>query len=343
MADEALQLAQKEIEELVSRLCHGDTTATTHMEILSGSVYPYGEDSTRQVVEGATKDGPFRYITIAEDTQASTPERRDSTREIDCAEEGLSETTLGDKLRNKAIPAEDRSQYLREYLAIDEPSAAAFIVNELENADIDTDWCDVLIFVAEDVQFYEPEVRRRVKNCLFAFVSALRKNSSPRAEHAAFSAIRTYASLIDASEIGNLLSFLEPPIYIDTRLVTIQSVVRVLEASTSLSSHALDSLADRIVQLAKGLLHPDILIPGELAAIAQNAIHALALIGDSRVTECFEQVKHLNKRWFTRQVRQRLEGTLEAWRANDMAGDSSPPCENICDLLNILERPLPCN
>ncbi len=345
MADDNFIIESSKMAELFQQLFHDSAATAKYKEINSGVIYPYEEDSTgRHVVEGAANNGPFRMIgNLTEDSQASTPEWRESTRENDCAEEGLPETTLVDKLRNKAIPVEDRSLYLREYIALDESSAAAFIVNELEDADIDTDWFDVLIFVAEDVQFFEPEVRLRIKNCLLAFVSALRKNSSPRVEHVVFSAIRTYASLIEASEIGSLLPFLEPPIYVDTRLVSIQSIVRVLEASSSLPSQSFDSLADRIIQLAKGLLHPDVLIPGELAAISQNAIHALALIGDSRVSECLEQVKHLNKRWFTRLLRQRLEGTLETWEANDMDGDSRSRYNGIRNILTILGQPLPCN
>jgi hypothetical protein len=329
------QMERNKLEELIQRLFDAATTGNARCkEITSGVVYPYEDDATgRQVVEGSTEDGPFRIIgSRVEDIQANSPGWEQATAYSDGAETAAS---ICAALHDPRKTTEDREQLLRQLISLDNGKAATIIVEEIEKAS-DARWREVLVLAAEDMQFRLAGERKRLKIRLLEVALSLRHDSATEAERTAFSAIRCYASLIEQAEIATLLPLLDPPVFADTRLVALQSIIHALEHSPPLSAAPLGQLANRVAQLAETFLHPDLLLPGEVAAIAQNAIQLLAMLGDDRAHADVIQVTRLNKRWLTRQLKRKLEKTLEMWKRANQEVVQNTTFRKVADLLTLL-------
>jgi hypothetical protein len=97
-------------------------------------------------------------------------------------------------------------------------------------------------------------------------------------------------------------------------LVALHCVVNVLEAHPPTSDSSYAALADRVYELASKFLDRDLLIAGEKAAIGESATHALAALGDQRLSECITKINSLDLPWLVRRVRRKLEATLNSWR-----------------------------
>lgn len=311
------QMERFRLEEFIRKLLDGATTGNVKCkEITSGVVYPYEDDATgRHVVEGSTEDGPFRIIgSRVEDVQASGPGWGKLTKYSYAA--GMPPETEGGiiaALRDAGKTTDDREELLRQLISLDNDKAATVIVEELEGTS-DAGWQRVLVLAAEDVQFRLTTERKRLKARLLEVALSLRHDSAVEAERTAFSAIRCYASLIEPTEVATLFPLLDPPAFADTRLVALQSIIHALEQSPPVSLEPFTQLANRVAQLAETFTQPDLLLPGELAAIAQNSILLLAMLGDDRARANVIQVTKLNKRWLTRQLKRKLEHTLEMWK-----------------------------
>ena len=196
----------------------------------------------------------------------------------------------------------------------DEERTAAFLVDELARNDIATEWQDALVLCAETIQFHEDAVRQRLWSRLLEI--ALRRRREPDdtvSKPVVFSAIRCLTSMIPVEELSQLLPFLEPPAPLETRLVTLQCVTNVFEAGPPTAPDQLVQLRDRIHELAIKFLDRDWLIAGERAAIALNAIQALACLGDDRLTSCVSQVLAMQMDWFARQVSRKLQEVADGW------------------------------
>ncbi len=219
-------------------------------------------------------------------------------------------------LLDETKPTNEREAALCFCAERDEDRAAAFLADELARDDIPNEWQDALVLCAETVQLHEDAVRHRLWSRLLKIASHRRRDPDDTASKpAVFSAIRCLTSMIPVEELSRLLPLLEPPAPLETRLVTLQCIVNVFEAGPPTSPDQLVQLRDRIHELAIKFLDRDWLIAGERAAIALNAIQALASLGDERLTTCVSQVLGLRMDWFTRQLIRKLEEITDAWAA----------------------------
>lgn len=234
----------------------------------------------------------------------------------------LSQTAWAELL-NSESPLELRCHLLQRLISSDEDRAAQFIVDQLCSDDLSHPWRDALILFVENAQVSDVVLRHRLKERLFQLASVLRESRNARMRPIVCSAIRTYVSLISPSDADSLLAFLKPPSLIETRLVTLQSIVHLCESHSTQRAEIPKPLSDRICELAEKFLDRDWLVPGEKAAIGENATHALAAIGDERVGACVERIRLLGMGWLCRHVARKLDTTLQTWRAEGI--DTSEP------------------
>ena len=225
----------------------------------------------------------------------------------------LSDTELWSRVRDAGCSVAERTDALYECVSREPERAASFIVGELSREDIASDWCNELVLTAEDVQFHEPDQRWKLAQRLLELARSMRHDADAETEPVIRSAIRCYASLIPPTEAATLQEFLEAGTYTGTRLVALRSIANHFEPGPPADKAPLGPLSERIAELAEKLLDPDVFVAGEKAAIAQNAIHALACIGDPRVQELLVRVRQLRRQWLVRQIRLKLERTLRSW------------------------------
>ena len=244
--------------------------------------------------------------------------------------------TLAALLRPAANPAL-RCSALQSLMASDEHKAAEFIVDQLCGEVLSSAWRNQLVLFAESAQTSDETLRRRLKQRLLEIAASLRESAEAEVRPVVCSAIRTYASLISPSEVETLTRFLDPPRPVETRLVTLQSIVYVYEAHPPEDASVPRTLADRIDELAQKFLDRDWLVAGEKAAIGQNAAHALAAMGDARVADCVERVLSLGMPWVIRQLARKLESTRRIWQVKGVE-DSDPPAQRLCAQLRRLTQ-----
>jgi len=246
---------------------------------------------------------------------------------------GTSTDSLWRVLSDANAPLDDRVATLHELISVDPEQVARLVVDELERPDISAPWRNALILTAETLQFDDQRLRERVMKTLYRLASELRHSTEPGIKPIVQSAIRCYASMIPVTEANTLKTFLEPPHPVETRLVTLQCIANLFESRPPECPEKLQPLADRIYELADKFLDRDWLVPGEKAAIGQNAAFALAAIGDPRLSQCVERVRQLQVSWLTRQLERKLSRLLHGWSTEqDISNHSAVEC---------LERLLP--
>jgi hypothetical protein len=239
-------------------------------------------------------------------------------------------------VRDDDTPIEARCRLLQTLISDDEATAAQFIAEELNRADLPHLWRNYLILCAENVQFAGEPLRTMLRARLFELANVLRKSNESEIRSIVFSAIRTYASLLDQSDAASLLTFLEPPALVETRLVALHCIVHLFESSPPQSVRAFPALSNRVFDLAEKFLDRDWLVPGEKAAIGENAAHALAAMGDERLRDCVTRIKALQLPWLSRHVSRKLDSTLRAWKAR--VGHLSAVYDFVQKQLNVLSK-----
>ena len=166
-------------------------------------------------------------LRLLEATKRGAVER--SLDDLNRSFEELSQTAWAELL-NSESPLELRCRLLQRLILSDEDRAAQFIVDQLCSDALSHPWRDVLVLCAETAQVSDVGLRDRLKGRLLELASVLRKSTDAGMGPIVCSAIRTYVSLISPSNADSLLPFLEPPSLIETRLVTLQSIVHLCEA-----------------------------------------------------------------------------------------------------------------
>ena len=232
-----------------------------------------------------------------------------------------SETALS-RLRDQSASAFKRVDALRNLLNSDADAAASYMVAELDREDISDDWRNVLVFLAEDFHFPIP-LRQRVGERLLAIARQLRLSTKAGIDKVVWSAMRRAFSLL-SPDPGLILPFLERQGAVDTRSVALRCIERQFELAPPSNPKELEPIADRVAAFAFKFLDPDVFAGGENASIAQNAVCALASLGDTRLGEAIRCVKILGRRWMNRQIRVRLEQLLAGWRSRDVTVVSNP-------------------
>ncbi|MDQ3330994.1 MAG: hypothetical protein M3552_10115 [Planctomycetota bacterium] len=199
---------------------------------------------------------------------------------------------------------------------LDEPNAAAsFVASELLNKQLAEDWRNFLIFTAEDIHFSNPEERQQVGWRLREIADEIRTSKLAANRYIVWSALRRSSSILGTGGVEDLVQFLDVSGKIDTRLVALQSIARVFEATPPACLATYGKVADRVHDFAAKFLDPDVFIPGENSAIAQQAIQALAAMGDPRLTKGLKRIEHLGRDWVAQQVLRNLQELLQRWKA----------------------------
>lgn len=239
-----------------------------------------------------------------------------------------------DRVRDPRTPLAERAAVLQEWIVRDQDGAAPFVVEELHRADLDPAWRDVLIYAAEDVRFLTEQHQERVWKRLYELALELRNDTTSGVEQVAWSAVRRLASLLPEHEAGRLRQFLDHRSIVDMRLATLQAIICIFENAPPANWEAVQSLADRVYQLGMKIIDPDIMTAGETSAIAEAATHALAVLGDSRVTTCIDRLQQLGWEWLLNQVRCDLRDVRDAWGERGLEVCRHPAYKKIDSILN---------
>jgi hypothetical protein len=206
---------------------------------------------------------------------------------------------------------------LQEWRQEHPDQAPAYIARELMRDTLEGDWRNALVVTAEDCPFSEPEQQRKVGERLLRIAAELRETAGEGEEKVVWSALRRGTSLLPLQDAGRLLPFLKSGEKPSTRMVALQSLARRFEADLPVEGGVVGAelLRSGVADCAAEFLAPQKFRSGTEAAIALNAVHALAALGDARLERCISSVQALERSWLTGEVRQRLEGLLGAWKA----------------------------
>ncbi len=225
--------------------------------------------------------------------------------------------------RDDGANMDERVGALREWMGQDLEAASRFIAEELCRPGLAGGWRDALVFAAENAHFAALEQQANVCERLRQLALELRESPAAETEHVVWSAMRRFSSLVPAEDAHFLLQFLDRGGSVDTRMVALQCIARVFQSAPPSDPRMVDTLVARVAEYAEKLLDPDVFSGGENSAIARHAVVALAALGSERAEQFMHQVSALGRRWFSRQVRDRLNELLDGWRKNQEVPVSS--------------------
>lgn len=214
----------------------------------------------------------------------------------------------------------DRIEALHQLMEVDDRQAAKSVTSELQVPEQDSGWRRQLVVAAEELQFVGEE-RTILASLLFEFaIQRLDSNCADDAP-AVRSAIRTYASLIPLNEVETLSALVDSACRIDVTLTVFKSVSRIFECYPPEGRGQYPVLDHAVVPIAEAHLNPFVLARSDNAAIAVNALVALAAMRSSRLTELMDKVHALNMQWFEESLRDRLRRLANAWADVDTSSD----------------------
>jgi hypothetical protein len=249
----------------------------------------------------------------------SLPETKTRLRTSD----QTSKEELWSLVKNDQVDIRIKTDALTELVVRDDPDVPAFLVSDLARANtLPEAWRDTLILATEEVQFSQPELRTALQHQLFQIALTLRDDDNINSEPALWAALRRCASLMPEEDASHLLEFLSPEHTLDTRQVALQGIQTIFSFAPPGNPDTLHSLCDRVADLVRKYLDPDLLTPGENASLAVNALHALAVLGDERVIEYTRRLAVSQKRWLIRFAKRTLERTAKNWQARQPVTDS---------------------
>lgn len=274
-------------------------------------VTAYGKD--RDTIKAAAETHPVGIL--------NKPQSEESIlRRI---EQGLQEEE-----RKKSLPHGSWDQWIGEFAelqASDMGRAGDLLVQQLEDRRLDDEWIEDLVLLAEDTQF-SPEQDGRLAPRLLEAATVLRDNESAAYSTTVWSAIRAYASMLAPEEIESLAELLTEPgeHAVDTLLVTLKSLRRLLESRPPTTFKPETALTKKVIAIAEAYLDGWVLTPGTNAAIAQNTVLILTALGSPAVLEMVKRIKSLGIQWFELQLAGRLRETREHWLGEGRCGEHGP-------------------
>jgi len=248
----------------------------------------------------------------------------------------LSTSVLWSTVRDSTTSASQRADALRMLFETEQESAVGYVADQICREDLSEEWQSALVFFAEDSHF-PFHLRQEICDRLLAIALSMRESTKVGSEKVVWSALRRAASLIPREHANKLLPFLLSKSPVDTRSVALKCVERVFEAAPPAKPEECAEISSRVQTFAFKFLDPDIFAGGENALIAQNAVCAMAALGDERLSDAFACVNSLNRRWLRRQIRFRLVALLESWTGRDPECSARQPFKNIQENLPLLD------
>jgi len=197
----------------------------------------------------------------------------------------------------------------QKQLDADPAAAAEAVVDGLLEPDTSHWRRRQLLLAAEGISFDDEETRH-ILPVLMKFVRDFRDGNDREDQIAACSAIRTYVGLVPAAELDTVGELLQPnhravPA-LDTVLEALKMVHRKLAAHPPATADEHGPLAEQVEAIARAYINPYVLPHGKHAAVAMNAVQALAATGSPRIHAVIEEVNASCPDWFRQQLQRRL-------------------------------------
>ncbi|MGP0067216.1 MAG: hypothetical protein ACLQGP_26935 [Isosphaeraceae bacterium] len=171
-----------------------------------------------------------------------------------------------------------------------------------------------LIIEAEALVF-APGQLGPLQSVLRDFIAKYRESNDPDDLVAVSAAIRKFVATLKADEALTYAAELfeagsRSQVSLEVELELVKMAVRKLTANPPKQNDFLPDLGDQLLEVAKTYLNPRLLAREKYAAIALNAILAIALLRSRHVAEVVRLVSGINVRWF-RQLLARRAGRLQ--------------------------------
>ncbi len=232
--------------------------------INSGEYYPDTESPGRFVIEAYDSEGKkvFRGADLQCDEQrqagrgTSLPAARRITGIADAELDArVSAETAWSRAIDEKVPVRLRADALYDLAGKDQRRVTDYVADALSDETCASQWRNTLVFVAEDLQFEHGAKREALAERLLKLARTLRHGAGPNADRVVWSAMRTASSLLRQKDVGRFLEFLDPG-GVDTRLVAMQGIVRMLEPMPVSNIPALGQVRGRVLQFAEKLIDP---------------------------------------------------------------------------------------
>ena len=195
---------------------------------------------------------------------------------------------------------------MRSCISADAENTAIFLTEELKKKDQSPVWIDAIVRASEVVRFDGLHQQHDVGRSLLRIASSLKVERRCEAPHTVYCALHRGGSLIPADEVGHFEPFLEYRGGVDTRLAALQAIVHIFEIEKDVPRQAYESVLKRVIGLTAKYLDPDVLMPGEVGAIAIEGLVALRLM-DIQLFKRIENERPASPRWFESLLKRRIQ------------------------------------
>ncbi len=225
--------------------------------------------------------------------------------ESDMADPALSAPTLSDRLAE-----------LRYSLRTDPTGAASTVVDGVIDPTTDHPWRRLLVIAAEGIHFTDDQDGQLIP-ALMEFIEKLRDSNDPEDRVAVCSAIRSYVGLMEVAQVESVAKLLEPGHRASPALATVLEIVKMvarkLAANPPRAPNQYPALSGQVERVARAYLNPYVLPQNKHAAVAMNAVQALAALASPEVGGVIDEVNTCCPAWFRQQLQRRLTKLQEEW------------------------------
>ena len=215
--------------------------------------------------------------------------------------------SLLDRIQDTQLPAATRLEAILKWARADMIAAAGFVLNELSKTTASPDWRNALVFAADAVNFDSQAGRAKVCTELLRIARSMRDTQVQDDRPVVLCAIHRVGSIIPRSRVEELDEFLAPGSAIDTRLATLQTIVRIFEAVPPDNANLITGISDRAATLAEKRWDVDVFAAGEISALAIEGTITIAVLGDERLDQLLTDAESLGKPWVIRKLIRRLD------------------------------------
>lgn len=255
-------------------------------------------------------NGPVHWCGLSSESRRHT---RTVSFELKLVIQQAKAMDLRNRLIERAVGIQEQAKALLDLVAAGDPDVSSLIAEELGQEWLKAEWKSVLVIAAEQAEFTDDSLRKTIKTRLRHVATEFYHTQDPKWEPVVWSAVRRYASMLTRGEVELLRSFLDWTGAIDARQVTLQAIQSIFESAPSEEDADLNALRDRVFTLAENTLRPESFASGKTAALAMNAVAALAALGDNRLSRCVQATLASGRAWFQHQVKELLQETCRGW------------------------------
>jgi hypothetical protein len=233
------------------------------------------------------------------------------------------ESVEWDRIHAASSSEEERADLILYLAEENDQHVPQYLVDQLRRSDLSPKWRNALIFAAEAVEVLKPETRTALAQALLARAQELNGSGDAQSLPALWVALRRFVSLAGPEGLTSLTGFLSSDRN-GVRQVVLQTSQNAFASAPPGKSllGQLHPLTVRVSQLAGKYLDPDWLISPQNAALAMNALHAAAVLGDANLISYSHTLSGTGKDWLIGRIRRALQGTREAWSGRAVDGDT---------------------